>query len=131
MFSALFANFSSAEAKGNCQQTLAGKFFNCSEKYSGGNSDTACYEFETGGESADFDLYIDNTGSDYGCACDTTGSFKSPKFDSSSSSFECISLDTGFLLNGKGNSKKISGQGTYYLGEEVDFSCTVSDTSCF
>jgi hypothetical protein len=122
---------SSAQAGGNCQAKLVGKSYDCNEKYSYSTADTGCYEFVTGGISDNFDLIIDG-GADYGCACDTKGSFKSPSFDSSSSAFGCISTDIGYLINGKiKDKKKITGQGIDESGDSVIISCEVRATPCF
>jgi len=133
MFSAvvtvLLANSRSAEAKGgNCQDKLEGKSYNCSVKSSISSMPlTRCFEFVTGGISTDFDLLVD--GDDSGCVCDTTGSYKSPSFDSSSSSFECVDA-AGVQHNGKIKSKKLSGQISDNLGQSLIYTCTESATPC-
>lgn len=126
MFSALLmgllANSSSAVAGGNCQVKLVGKSFDCNIKISNGPAKTDCFEFFSGGISQHFDSF--NSNDHFGCACDTTGSFKSPKFDSSPSAFECVD-DVGTQLNGKIKSNKISGQGTDEDGNSLIYTCTL------
>jgi hypothetical protein len=126
----LLANLSRAEAGGgNCQGKLVGKSYDCNETYGEGFSDTNCYQFETGELSLDFDLFLGSA--DYGCACDTTGSYKSPSFDKSPSSFECLSTTAGFLINGKLKGKKITGQGTSQGGDSIIISCEERTSACF
>ncbi len=123
MFSALLINLSSAEAGGgNCQAKLAGSSYTCDFKFSNGASETLCVEFGTGGVSSNFDLFIPPS-TDYGCACQATGSFKSPSFNGSASAFECSGDDFGTQLDGKVAGKKISGEGSGYSGESIVFSC--------
>jgi hypothetical protein len=106
----LLANLSSAEAKGgNCQSKLVGKSYVCNVKDSTGGTGSASIKFESGGISKDFDLLI-NSLFDHGCACNTTGSYNSPAFDGSSSSFGCLSVTEGFLIYGKLKSKKVTAQ---------------------
>lgn len=81
----LLAGSPSAVAGGNCQAKLVGKSFACNIKNSNGPAATDCFEFSTEGLSQHFDFF-DST-NNFGCACDTTGSFKSPKFDSSPNFF--------------------------------------------
>ncbi len=131
MFSAvvttLLADMSPAEAKGgNCQAKLVGNSYDCKVKASQGNTEPVCFKFESGGISMDFDLLISTD--DFGCACDTTGSYDSPSFDSSSSSFEC--LTGNFLLNGTVKSKKITAQGIDEFGFTEIFSCTERSSPC-
>lgn len=133
MFSAvvtvLLASSRSAEAGGgNCQEKLEGKSFMCTLKQSTSSTPlTKCFEFVTGGISANFDLVVD--GDHSGCVCDTTGSYKSPSFDSSSSSFECVD-ESGVQHNGKIKSKKLSGQISDVEGESLIYVCTESATPC-
>lgn len=119
----LFANSFSAEAGGNCQSKLVGNSYNCTLKEQVLGSGSFTFEFETGGISQNFDLIIDAT-ADYGCSCNTTGSVASPKFNSSSSDFECISVSIGYLFSGKVSGKKITGQGTTEGGDGLIFTCT-------
>jgi len=132
MFSALLANLSSAEAKGgNCQDKLVGNAYDCTEKDSGGGTSPICWEFATGGSSSNFDLYLgDLGGTDYGCACQGNGSFKSPSFNSSSNEFECVGASFDFEWHGKVSSKKLSGQGSAADGESLFFSCTERTSPC-
>jgi len=127
MLSALLINLSSAEAK-NCGDKLVGNSYNCIAKDTKGESGSGCFEFESGGISDDFDLLVE--GQDYGCACDASGSVSSPSFDSSSSSFECLSVAVGFLINGKLKGNKIAAQGIEESGFTQIFDCTKSSTPC-
>jgi len=117
----LLASSPSAAAGGNCQAKLVDKSFACTVKISNGPAMTDCFEFTSGGVSQHFDFF-DATG-DFGCACDTTGSFNSPKFDGSSDAFECVD-DAGTQINGKIKGKKISGQGTDEDGNSLIYTCT-------
>ncbi len=120
-FLMLLTNSFSAEAAGSCQSKLVGNSYSCSVSDEELGTETLTFEFETGGLSKDFDMF-DGTG-EYGCACNSSGSVTSPKFDSSSSNFECISTDTTYMISGKVSGKKISGQGTSELGDSVVISC--------
>jgi hypothetical protein len=112
-----------SEAAGNCQSKLLGKTYNCTVEDQDFGEDAFTFVFKTGGFSRNFDLFIDSA--EYGCSCNTTGSVGSPKFNSSSSNFECISTNDAYLINGKVNGKKISGQGTAKDGDGIIFSCKV------
>lgn len=118
----LLLDSSSAAAGGNCQAKLVTKSFACEVKLSNGPAHTDCFEFNSGGVSQQFDFF--NLEHSYGCACDTTGSFKSPNFDNSASGFECVD-DSGDQLNGKVKGNKISGQGTDEDGNSLIYTCTV------
>jgi len=119
----LFAITPSAVASGNCQAKLVGKSFACNLKLSNGPPTTDCFEFTSGGTSQNFNFFDDTIGN-FGCACDTTGSVKSPKFDGSLDAFECVD-DTGTQINGKVKGRKISGQGTDIDGNSLIYTCTV------
>ncbi|MGO8802935.1 hypothetical protein [Candidatus Binatus sp.] len=118
----LLANSFSAQAGGNCQSKLVGNTYNCDQSEQGFAGGPFTAEFETGGYSEYFDMFID--AAEYGCACNTTGSVGSPKYDSSSSDFGCISLLTGYFINGKVSGKKITGQGSAEDGKGFIYSCT-------
>lgn len=117
---ALLAGSFSAEAE-NCQSKLVGKSFNCSAFDQAGGEQTFTFEFETGGLSQNFDLFINSA--EYGCSCNATGSVQSPKFNASSNAFECLSTITSYLINGKLNGKKIKGQGTSEAGDGIIITC--------
>jgi hypothetical protein len=119
----LLASSPSAAAGGNCQTKLLGKSFACNIKFSNGPAGTDCFEFTTGGTSQNFNFFDDVIGN-FGCACDTTGGFKSPKFDGSGNSFECVD-DSGTQIHGTVKGKKISGQGTDIDGNSLIYTCTV------
>ena len=117
---ALLANSTSAEA--NCQAKLAGNSFDCTFKFSDGPPATVCVSFLTGGSSSNFDLLIPPSG-DYGCSCETKGSFSSPSFDASGTGFECVA-GFGFAFTGKVEpNNKLAGQGVGLDGEGIAFSC--------
>lgn len=125
----LVANSPCAEAGGgNCQEKLVGKSYGCTLKQSGSSTPfTRCFEFVTGGVSSDFDLVVGTD--DSVCVCDTTGSFKSPSFDSSSSSFECVD-GAGVQHNGKVKSDKLSGQISDAEGESLIYTCEEGAAPC-
>jgi hypothetical protein len=117
----LIASSPSAAAGGNCQAKLVGKSFACNIKSSNGPPTTDCFEFTTEGMSQHFDFF-DST-NNFSCACDTTGSFKSPSFDGSADAYECVD-GSGTQINGKLKGKKISGQGSDIDGNSLIYSCT-------
>jgi hypothetical protein len=127
---------SAALAGGNCQNKFVEvdgvpPGFTCTVKFSNGSSMTECWTFAQGTLSKYFDIFTENTETDldhYGCACGTTGSFKSPKFNSSSNTFECDDGNGG-RLNGTIKGKKLSGQSSNEDGSSEIFSCT-RNTGC-
>ena len=126
----------SAPAGETCQDKLISKTvdltgFTCNVKFSGGSSMTECWTFAQGNLSPYFDIFTENTDMDLdhlGCTCGATGSFKSPKFNSSPDTFECDD-GSGNRLNGKLKGKNISGQSSDDNGNSAIFSCT-PNTGC-
>jgi hypothetical protein len=106
---------------GDCQAKIAGNAYDCDFKASDGSSSTACVHVFTGGLSQDFDFGI-ASGDDYGCACDTKGSYKSPSYDASANEFECVT-NFGDELGGKIKSGGLSGEGISSGGVSMVFSC--------
>jgi len=130
----LLANLSSAKAGGgNCQTKLAGNSYTCVVTFSDSPPADDCFEFATGGLSSLFDLHREEGDLDYGCACQTTGSSKSPSFDASANAFECAAdpVGEGFEITGKVKGHKLSGQANNSTGESAVFTCTLSATPCF
>lgn len=123
-------------ASGNCMAKLVGSDavapgYNCNVTFSDGSSETQCWTFASGFRSQFFDILTETSTTelpDYGCACDTTGSFKSPRFNSSADAFECADA-VGDQIEGKIKGKKISGQGSDILGNTLIFSC-IANTGC-
>jgi hypothetical protein len=122
------AGSSAVDATGNCMAKLVGNSYGCSIKISDGETDTACYKFVTGGVSTRFDLLLDVT--DFGCACDATGSINSPSFDSSASAFECAAADTFWMVFGTVRGKQISGQELLPSGRQFVIKCTLGSPPC-
>lgn len=124
----LLASSPSALA-GNCQDKLVFKSFACTIKYSDGSTASDCWEFITNeGPSANFGFFdmetVFGAKNPFGCACDVTGSFKSPSFDNSPSAFACDD-GSGYQINGKIKGHKLTGQGSDSSGDSATFSCTV------
>jgi hypothetical protein len=131
-----------APAGGNCMAKLVGSAavapgFDCNVKFSNEPSQPECWSFfQEGSLSQFFNLFTeslnngpaDQLSPEYGCACDTTGSFKSPLFNNSPNEFECDD-DEGHQLQGKVKGHKLSGQGSDDEGNAVIFSCT-PNTGC-
>jgi hypothetical protein len=125
-------------AGGNCMAKLVGSAavapgFDCTVEFADGSSETECWTFAQEGLSQFFDIYTETLPSEnelpeYGCVCDTTGSFKSPQFNSSADAFECDD-DLGGQIQGKLKGKKISGQSSDDKGNAAIFSCT-PNTGC-
>jgi hypothetical protein len=124
----LIVNVPSVEAGGDCQAKLAGHSYECNFKDNDFAPYSFCFEFETGGTSPDFDLYY--SGVDSGCACDATGSAKSPSFDDSSTKFDCVDTTGGFTFTGTVKGKNLSVQGIGADGEESVGTCTLRDSPC-
>ncbi len=129
----------SSLAGGNCMAKLVGSAavapgFDCTVKFANGSSETECWTFaQEEGLSQFFDIFTETLPSgpelpEYGCVCDTTGSFKSPRFNSSADAFECDD-DLGDQIQGKVKGKKISGQSSDDQGNAAIFSCT-PNTGC-
>ena len=60
---------------------------------------------------------------EFGCTCGTTGSFKSPKFNSSADVIECDDGE-GSQLTGTIKGKKLGAQSVNEDGSSEIFSCT-------
>ena len=129
----------SSLAGGNCMAKLVGSSaiapgFDCNVKSFAGGVTTVteeCWTFASGGHSQYFDIYTETGITElpqYGCACDTTGSYNSPRFDSSSDQFECAD-EMGGQLQGKVKGKKITGQSSDAEGNAAIFTC-VPNTGC-
>ena len=115
----------SAQAGGNCQSKLVGNTYNCTGVQEGyGSLGAFTVGFETGGSSQYFDMVFE-AGADYGCSCDSSGSVAAPKYDSSSSTFECEEAVTGFGITGKVSGKKIKAQAVNGDGATALISCTL------
>jgi len=129
-------------AGGNCMAKLIGSAavapgFDCNVKFSNEPSQPECWSFfKEGSLSQFFNLYTESLNSgpldqlppEYGCACDTTGSYKSPLFDNSAVEFQCDD-GAGHQVQGKVKGHKLSGQGSDSQGNAVIFSCT-PNTGC-
>jgi hypothetical protein len=128
-FAMLLANSFPAEAAGNCQGKLVGKFYTCTNAQEGFATGTICAAFVTGGISENFDMMFGSA--DYGCTCYATGTAKKPAYDSSSSSFSCIEESTDFDFFGKISGKKLTMQGADSDGGDsyID-NCTETSTPC-
>lgn len=131
ILSALFFGAFSAPVTslaGNCQAKLVGnqtvgKAFRCTIKLSTGSTVSDCWTFATEGifSTDHFDLVT--AFDEYGCTCGATGSFKSPKFNSSADVIECDD-DDGNQLTGTIKGKKLSAQSVNEDGSSEIFSCT-------
>jgi hypothetical protein len=114
---------------GNCQDKLANNSYDCLDKVvPAGGVAKFCLEFVTGGVSKYFDAIQPPSSTHLGCACLTTGSFKVPSFDASSSGVECVS-DDGVQLHGKVASDKLTLQISYEDGQQHISSCTKRSTA--
>jgi hypothetical protein len=118
----LLANWSSAEAGGNCQGKLVGNSYDCNFKDNDFPPSSDCLEFTTGGQY--FDAVLGTA--HYGCACDVAGG----TFDKSPSTFECSDSGASFSLNGKIKGKKLSVQGVGSDGEQYIGTCTLRSSPC-
>ncbi len=125
---ALFANLSSAEARGNCEAKLVGNSYDCAYVNNSGPG-TECLEFVTGGTSIYFDGIYDGT-VDFGCGCDSKGSLNSPSFDASSNTYECSLNGEPYLVIGTIKGKKLSNQGLDAEGDQYIETCTLRSTPC-
>jgi hypothetical protein len=124
----LFANSPSAQAGGNCADKLVGNSYNCTYAQDDGNSGTECLEFSSGGSSY-FDAVYDGT-FPYTCTCIASGSVDSPKYDASSSAFECTAGDFPESIYGKVKGKKLTDQGVNDEGGQYIEQCTITSTPC-
>jgi len=117
----------------SCQTTLDNNSYDCNVASSFGAPFTDCYEFiSPGSESTHFDLFPAGLDSTLGCSCDPTGSEKSPKFNASSSAFDCDGTDGTeyFDFAGKVTSKKVSGHISANNGSSFLFTCTKRSSPC-
>jgi len=129
-----FAEFSHSR---DCQDKLVGNSYECTYTFFFGNAGAVthnnCLEFVTGGLSQNFDLVgVDGSlASDYGCACEEIGSFKSPSTKSSANAFECVGdLGNVVQFHGKIDSNKLHGQASEESGVEIVFDCKKRKTAC-
>jgi hypothetical protein len=129
LFLSALLSSSTAAVAGNCQAKLVGNSYDCNLNFSDGENVGDCLDFTSGGAN-NFDLNSANFGS-LVCACDATGPFKSPSFDSSGSAFECVNIGvSGFEYNGKIKSKKLNGQTIDARGFSGVFECTKRSSPC-
>jgi len=130
MLSVLFFGMFSAPVTslaGNCQAKLVGdqmigKAFRCTIKLSTGATMPDCWTFGTGIFSTQHFALV-TAYDEFGCTCGATGSFKSPKFNSSADVIECDD-DDGNQLTGTIKGKKLSAQSVNEDGSSEIFSCT-------
>lgn len=137
----LRCNSSFAESHGgNCQDKLVGNSYDCTYKFFGGGNGfsfidkSVCVTFVTGGLSQNFDWVgvLGSLASDYGCACQATGAFRSPSFDDSPHAFECVGdLVNVVQFHGRVESNKLNGQASEKDGTTIAFHCTQRPTVCF
>ena len=119
---------------GSCQGKLVGNSYDCSYTFVivGGavRSKGDCMEFVTGGLSQNFDLVgqVGGLPSDYGCACENTGSFRSP--DYAANAFQCVGNPGLVQIHGKVESNKLHGNGSDESGATIFFNCTQRSTAC-
>jgi hypothetical protein len=120
-----------AAAAANCQTKLDNNAYDCNVKSSFSTTFTSCYQFISPGTvSSAFDLAVSGlSGSNLGCSCNPTGSFKKPKFNGSPETFDCVGTN-GFQFTGKVSGKKINGSGSTSVGDSFLFTCTVRSTAC-
>jgi hypothetical protein len=117
-----------------CQDELVGNSYDCNFAFFivGGvvRANGNCVEFVTGGLSQNFDLVgeVTSGASDYGCACEITGSVKLP--GESTNAFECVGDPNVVQLHGKVESNKLHGQGSEESGATILFNCKKRSTAC-
>jgi hypothetical protein len=122
-----------AEA-GRCEGKLVGNSYDCNYAFISlgvrvtytGN----CVKFTTGGLSENFDLVgaVANIPSDYGCACENIGTFKSP--DEAMNSFQCVGNPNVVQIHGKAEPDKLIGRGSNESGAAIYFLCRKRSTAC-
>jgi hypothetical protein len=115
----------------DCDLKLVGTAWDCKFVFSNpADNSTHCVDFGHFGLSSDFDMFVSGFVGDEGCTCVATGSEKSPKFDATSSTFECteVSFESSFL--GKVSSKKLTGQYWDPSGLSGLASCTKRSVTC-
>jgi len=131
LLTGLLSTSPSAFAGGNCQAKLSDNSYSCTFKSSNESPTTDCIEFTPASEGTSqnfnfFDAGVLSRTESFGCTCGTVGPFKSPRFDSSSDSFECVD-EAGTQIHGKIKGKKFSGQGTDIDGNSLIYTCTLLD----
>jgi hypothetical protein len=118
----------------SCEGKLVGNSYDCSYAFVivGGAiiSKGDCMEFVTGGLSQNFDLVgqVGGLPSDYGCACENTGSFRSP--DYAANAFQCVGNPNLVQIHGKVEANKLHGNGSDESGATIFFNCTKRSTAC-
>jgi hypothetical protein len=83
----------------DCDLKLVGTAWDCKFAFSNTLNSSHCVDFGHFGLSSDFDMFVSSFSGDEGCTCVATGSEKSPKFDATSSTFECteVFFESSFL----------------------------------
>jgi hypothetical protein len=81
------------------------------------------------GGSSYFDAVFNGTDG-YTCACVASGSLGSPKFDASSSTYECTADSFPESIYGKIKGKKFTTQGVSGLDYQFIEDCTITSTPC-
>jgi hypothetical protein len=115
----------------DCDLKLVGTAWDCKFAYSNPTFDfSPCVDFGHFGLSSDFDMFVSGFVGDEGCTCVATGSEKSPRFDATSSTFECTEVGFPSSFLGKVSSKKLTGQYWDPNGLSGLVSCTKRSMSC-
>jgi len=120
----------SAALADNCQSKLLNTAYSCTFRCSGNGGPTEeCISFGNFGHSSFFDIF-NSEDDEGGCTCTDTGTTKDPKFNSSSSAFECSLNDFSGGYVGKISGKHLNGQSFYEDGDSCIFNCTRMGTTC-
>jgi hypothetical protein len=109
----------------DCDSKLVSTSWNCKFAYSNPLFDySPCVAFGHFGLSSDFDMFVSGFVGHEGCTCVAKGSEKSPKFDATSSTFECTEVGFPSSFLGKVGSKTLTGQYWDPNGLSALISCT-------
>ena len=103
--------------------------YSCTVVGSDGTNTSKCIEFGKFGTSVHFDGDDSFLSEELGCTCMDSGTATAPKFDSSSSTFECAGVRFESLFIGKINGKKLTGQAALSNGTSYIYNC-VKNASC-
>ena len=92
------------EAAGTCIERLTGKSYTCEAKDSDGGGTFASTLRYGPSTSSDAQLVLfPGTDAEVPCACDTTGTFKNPKFKASRTKWTCANTEEGVAFSIRGN----------------------------
>jgi len=117
-------------ASADCGTALIGTSWNCTYICNDSSSPgEECAEFGHYGLSTDFDAYVTDFDGDDGCTCESSGTEKKPKFESSPNTFLCSETIYPSTFLGKISGKSLTMQYSDAYGYNCLYACTKNSSS--